>query len=585
MLHKIAAPFLFRDHKPRFKVRDNAGFNKRRLADGVAELALCANKRSFCFSYCNDELLKILSYRENTPLEKKLDELIWLQDHGQLQEQVNLVCRTQETQDFYWQYKTPDGQEYSLYCRLLPIKGLNGALQKVMLLSADKALELKFEQEVERYTYFDSLTNLPNKHYFYQVIEDRFGDDLPPGDAAVMFINIFKLQRINESYGYEAGDELLKMIAQKIQSCLPPEGLLARFDGDKFVILLNDEAYDSAENEAVALARQIHHELTKKIHLGNQKIQVAATIGISSGTSTLHNLIELLQNAHTAMQRINGLSTDRTLVYKPEIKSRAQSILKLETELGVAIDNRELEVYYQPIINLANGALIGFEALSRWNHPERGAVSPAEFIPLAEESGLILPIGRWCMTTACQQLSEWIKKYPEAGALMINVNVSNMQITQDDLMAVAREALRHSELEGHHLKLEITESSLVENADQTRDILLDLKSLGLQLAIDDFGTGYSSLSYLHRFPIDTLKIDRSFIMDMNRNEDSQKLVHIISNLAITLGLDLVAEGVERQEQLLILRQLGCHAGQGFFIAPPLPASEAENFIVGGRNFQ
>ena len=577
MLPSKRTPYLFRDHKPRLNVpRDSHIFSKQ-LADGIGEIKVVGDG-DFMITQSSDNLISKISYGQQNPVGKLVRDIDWLDDNGQLQQALIKAATDFESTDLNWRFTLPSLEELSLYCRLIPLKTENGKMEKLILLTADNSFEAAFERELERYTYYDSLTNLPNKNYFYEIIENRFGNDLPLGETAVLFINIFKLQRINESYGYEVGDDLLREVAHLIQGCLPPEALLARFDGDKFVILLTDEEMQNAEGEARALADSIHHELGRKIRLGTQYLQVAATIGISSGSSTLHNLINLIQDAHMAMQRINGLSSDRTLIYRPELKTRAQSLLRMEQELGQAIENKQLELHYQPIISLSTGAIMGFEALTRWFHPERGAISPVEFIPIAEETGMIMPMGRWCMNEACRQLSEWIRKYPAASALKMNVNVSNIQISEDDIVAVTRDALYQSGLAGEHLKLEITESTLVENSDLARDILLDLKSLNISLAIDDFGTGYSSLSYLNRFPADTLKIDRSFISQMNNSEDSLKIVHIITNLATTLGMDLVAEGIEEESQLSILRNLGCHAGQGYLFARPLSASDAEELL-------
>ncbi|WP_417318334.1 putative bifunctional diguanylate cyclase/phosphodiesterase [Emcibacter sp.] len=577
MLPSQKTPYLFRDNKPRFSVPNDDRIFSRQLADGVGEIEVVGDT-DFIFSQSSDELISCISYGQQNPIGKLVSEIDWLDDGNQLQSALEEAARSFENIDLSWNFTRPDMEEVSLFCRLIPLKSSEGQIEKFILLTADNSIETAFERELERYTYYDSLTNLPNKHHFYQIIENRFGDDIPLGETAVLFVNIFKLQRINESYGYEVGDDLLREVAHLIQNCLPAEAILARFDGDKFVVLLADEDMHNAESEARALADSIHHELGRKIRLGGQYLQVAATIGISSGSSSLHDLINLIQDAHMAMQRINGLSSDRTLVYRPELKTRAQSLLRMENELSHAIENNQLELHYQPIINLSTGIITGFEALTRWKHPERGMISPVEFIPIAEDTGMIMPMGRWCMNTACRQLADWIQKYPSASSLKMNVNVSNIQIAEDDIVAVTRDALYQSGLQGDHLKLEITESTLVENSDLARDILLDLKSLNISLAIDDFGTGYSSLSYLNRFPADTLKIDRSFISQMNNSEDSLKIVHIITNLAMTLGMDLVAEGIEEESQLAILRNLGCHAGQGYLFARPLPAHEAEELL-------
>ena len=313
--------------------------------------------------------------------------------------------------------------------------------------------------------------------------------------------------------------------------------------------------YSDITAEAEALANNIHFELSSPLFPAEHQLRVKINIGIAAGSVTLDNPDDLIQNAHLAMQRIDPNSGNRTLIYKKELRTRAESKLQIEHELQAAVTNQELELYYQPLICLSTGKLLGFEALSRWQHPEKGMISPAEFIPIAEETGLILPIGKWCMERACMKLKEWMDESPIASSLTINVNVSNTQIAQDDIVSVTRDALSKSKLAGQFLKLEITETTIMENADLARDILLDLKSLNISIAVDDFGTGYSSLSYLNRFPADTLKVDRSFVSQMDMNEESLKIVHIINSLASTLGMNVVAEGIETKQQLETLRKM------------------------------
>lgn len=573
MLRLDIAPFLFRDNKQKNDPKTGKNINSSAQSlDSVAILTV-ESEGDFLFAHASQDFMQHTGGQARSILGFYASDISWINDHGSLQKQLKKSCRKKKPHYFNWKFTFGEEKKF-LSCRVVPMINDDQNVSAFTLFLQDGPQDAEEAKQIEHFQNYDSLTNLPNKQYFQEIFEKECEGD-SQFDMAVLFVNILQFQRINESYGYEFGDQVLYEFARKLCSGLPDHAILARFDNDKFAILLTSQDVSHIENDALTLAQSIHYNFDNDPLPLEREINISLCIGISSGRAGVNDLNNLLHNAHLAMQRAKD---SKTLVYSSELRTRAESQLTLESDLRQALNHNQLEVYYQPIICLQTGNLLGLEALARWNHSERGMIPPPEFIALAEQTGLILPLGRWVMNEACQNLKEWIDQNPMAAALSVNVNVSNEQIAQDDIVGVTRDALSKSHLSGEHLKLEITESSLMENAVLARDILLDLKSLNVALAVDDFGTGYSSLNYLNRFPVDILKIDRSFVSHMGDNEESMKIVNIISNLATTLGLSVVAEGIETKEQLDILRELGCQFGQGFFISRPIPAKDVPEFI-------
>lgn len=461
-------------------------------------------------------------------------------------------------------------------CELHPLAGPTP--DTFILVFSDRTLDALSEQQSLHNSLHDPLTLLPNHVLFSLKLSEQL--ELQPARTltAVLMLNLNRFQMINESLSHLAGDKLLADVAARLKRAMPATALTARLGSDEFSVLLPNLADRS---EASALAETIHACLKAPFHNGGQDIYLTASIGIALTSPRVHHAEELLRNTSIAMHRAKREGLAKTIIYHDDLKTRAQSQFKFEADLRRALDQGELSLHYQPIVALATGELIGFEALSRWHHVERGSVPPAEFIAVAETSGLIVPLGRWALNTACRQLAAWKRLYPAAANLSLNVNVSGLQISEGNLTTVVQDALITSGLAGEYLKLEITESALMTNAELAADLLLDLKSFGVGLALDDFGTGYSSLSYLNRFPIDTLKIDRSFIRNLGTNRDDHKIVHIITMLASALGLTAVAEGIESEDQLSRLNALGCHFGQGFLFSRPLPADDASALLLKG----
>ncbi|MEG4627152.1 EAL domain-containing protein [Microcoleus sp. w1-18aA5] len=465
----------------------------------------------------------------------------------------------------------------------------------------------------------DMLTGLPNRALFM----DRLGHAInlskrrPEILFAVLFIDLDRFKVVNDSLGHLVGDRLLIAIAQRLGICLRAGDTVARLGGDEFAILL--ENIKSTE-DAIQIAERVQAELAEPFYLNEYQVFTSASIGIvcsglprysreTSKLSSPENLgnidretslsclssdspvpnvpfpmlydrpEELLRDADAAMYHAKGLGKARHEVFDLSMHTRAVALLQLENDLRRALDSQEFQLYYQPIVSLVTGRISGFEALMRWYHPQRGVVSPGEFILVAEETRLIIPMGWWMMRSACHQIHEWHQKFPANPPLTVSVNLSNQQFKQPDLIDRIRDILQETQLDPRTLKVEITEGVIMENAESAVAILAELKNLEIQLYIDDFGTGYSSLSRLHTFPTDALKIDRAFVSRMTEDEGNEAIVQTILILASHLGMDVIAEGIETSEQLNLLRALQCEYGQGYFFSKPIDSIAATLLIA------
>ncbi|MBE9110950.1 EAL domain-containing protein [Nodosilinea sp. LEGE 07298] len=421
-------------------------------------------------------------------------------------------------------------------------------------------------------TTHDSLTGLPNREAFMGTIQQalyhRQSTEKP---VIVAFMGIDRFKVINESLGHQVGDEVLQLMAQRLVQHMPPEARVARVGGDEFALLLTHLS-SSAAGE---LMDRLQYALSEPLTLHGQKLPSTLSIGVAISQPGLeHKPADLLRDAHTAMYRAKVLGKSRFEVFAAGMLTEAVNRLQLESDLINALDDQEFLLYYQPIINLKTGELAGFEALVRWHQKDRGFVLPSAFIPAAEETGLIMALGQWIFREACRQLHHWHTLFPHYRHLTMSINLSNRQFGQADLINQIEAALQETQVDGHCVRLEITESMVMGDVDAAIDLMLKLKSLDLKLAIDDFGTGYSSLSYLHRFPMDTLKVDKSFVGRLEKSNEDRAIINTILTLGQKLGMDVVAEGVETATQVAILRQEGCDYGQGYFFAKPLPAASA-----------
>jgi diguanylate cyclase (GGDEF)-like protein/PAS domain S-box-containing protein len=430
----------------------------------------------------------------------------------------------------------------------------------------------------------DALTGLPNRILFL----DRLGRALERRRRhgalyAVLFIDLDRFKLVNDSLGHLVGDQLLIAIARRLQHCLrsndscsrfATDHTIARLGGDEFTILLDDI---KQVGDAMRVAERVQKTLALPFNLDGHEVFTSASLGIAVGAREYDSAEAVLRDADTALYRAKALGKARYEVFDVEMRDRAVARLRLDTDLRRAIERNEFQLYYQPIVSLQRGRIEGFEALLRWPHWDRGLVYPADFIPVAEETGLILPMGWWALREACRQLALWQKLIGPQRPLTMAVNLSGKQFVQVDMAPLIEQILKETGVKPDLVKLEITESVIVDNTSSMIGMLLQLKAFGVQIAIDDFGTGYSSLSYLHRLPIDSLKIDRSFVSCMA--PDSTEIVRAIVGLAHNLGLDVIAEGVETYDQLEQLKVLGCEFGQGFLFSRPVESFEAEALLT------
>ena len=434
------------------------------------------------------------------------------------------------------------------------------------------------EEQLLHDAFHDALTGLPNRALFMDHLKVAVERTRRNRQRmfAVLFLDLDRFKVINDSLGHMIGDQLLISIARRLEACLRPSDMVARLGGDEFTILLRDVEHES---EASDVAERIKNSLCQPFDLRGHDVFTGVSIGIAPSSIGYDKAEDILRDADTAMYRAKSLGKMRHEVFVKTMHFSAMHQLQMETDLRHAIEREEFFVHYQPIVSIDSGALEGFEALVRWQHPERGLIMPDKFVSLAEETGLILPIGRFVLREACNQMRRWQDQSALALPLTISVNLSNKQFTQPDLIDQIKAILQETRLDPRCLKLEITESVVMENIETATEMLRQLRLLGVTLSIDDFGTGYSSLSYLHRFPINTLKIDRSFVSRMLENNENAEIVRTIVMLAHNLNMDVVAEGVETTEQLSQLRELGCQSGQGYLFSKPIDCQTALAFIL------
>jgi diguanylate cyclase (GGDEF)-like protein/PAS domain S-box-containing protein len=471
-----------------------------------------------------------------------------------------------------------DGNYYWMLSRGVAVRDEAGKARRMVGSQTDITLRRQAEEKLRYGALHDDLTGLPNRTSFMERLRRsleraRFDDEYV---FAVLFLDLDRFKIINDSLGHLIGDQLLVEIAQRLHNTLRPSDMVARLGGDEFVVLID---HLRAGQDVTYVAERIQKTLSLPITLEGREVFSTVSIGITMSSSLAECAEDLLRDADTAMYRAKLNGKARYEIFDPQMREQALRIMQLETDLRRALARSEFVLHYQPIVSFETGRLAGFESLIRWNHPTKGFISPAEFIPMAEDNGLINPIGRWVLNESCRQMRAWQKQYPGCQPLTISVNLSGKQFSQPNLIEEIAEILAESELPAPFLKLEITETVIMENADSAAEMLNELKALGSQLAIDDFGTGYSSFSHLHRFPIDTLKIDRAFVSRMDTSLESSEIVRTILTLAHNLKMSVVAEGVETSAQIKQLRALGCEYGQGYFINRPLTAENAEKLIA------
>jgi diguanylate cyclase (GGDEF)-like protein len=458
-----------------------------------------------------------------------------------------------------------------LRIRLAPLPAAASAMPRCLMSLVDRTVEVQAERTLRAEMLRDSLTGLPNRLSFTEEVERVEEAGLGGHAHAVLVVDVLRFSRINESMGSIAGDELLITFARRLMSALGENDILARTGGNEFGILVELER---GIEDALATAARIQEVLAAPFRISDLDIRVECAIGVALMQHG-QEAEELFRNGQFAVKQAK--QTGKPQVYEPKEASLARRRFSIETELRRALDKEQLELFFQPLIKLGSGDVAGFEALARWTHPDRGEISPTEFIPVAEESGLILQLGRWAMDRAAQTLAGWDRDAGEALPFYVGVNLSAIQLARDDVPAMVESALRSTGLEGKRITLELTESSIVQDPARATRVFDALKALDTTVAMDDFGTGYSSLAYLQRLPIDVLKIDKSFVSGMMVDPDAVAIVRAVLSLADALGMSTTAEGIETVELATTLAALGCAHGQGYYFARPLEASAALDF--------
>jgi diguanylate cyclase (GGDEF)-like protein len=431
------------------------------------------------------------------------------------------------------------------------------------------------EEQTQHEALHDPLTGLPNRSLFLDRLEHALSVTARrESSVAVLFLDLDQFKLVNDSLGHAAGDELLSSVAPRLEQALRPGDTVARFGGDEFAVLAEDIG---SERGATRIAERIAESLSRPFVLRDREHFVSASIGISIGTGS-EQPEALIRDADSALYRAKERGRGGYEIFDEVMRSRVIEHMQIENDLRRAIQRGELELYYQPVIRLHSGAVVSMEALLRWNHPERGMVGPLSFIPVAEESRLIIPIGRWVIEQACRQVAAWQQLKPDQAPMSVAVNISARQLADPELISHIEGSVRANRIDPSTLWLELTETAVLEDTDFVERSLRQLKGLGLRLVLDDFGVGFSSLGYLKRLPLSLIKLDRSFVENVPENAHDAAIVRAVCQMAGTIGIGVVAEGVETEEQVRAARDLGCGYAQGFHFARPMPADEVEDLL-------
>jgi diguanylate cyclase (GGDEF)-like protein len=455
----------------------------------------------------------------------------------------------------------------------------NQALQKINLkLQREIAERSRVEEKLAHDALHDALTGLPNRTLLMKSLDQviQLSQANSSYQFAVLFIDLDRFKIINDSLGHMVGDQFLITITHRLQHCLRSHDVVARLGGDEFTVLIENMREPA---EATQVAERILAALCKPLSLQGHMLFPSASIGIVIGSSLYQNATDLLRDADLAMYKAKRTGRACYAMFTTDLHTQTFKVLQIESDLRQALDQQEFTLHYQPIVSLSTGNLIGFEALLRWQHPHNGFIAPSEFIEISEETGFIIPLGEWVLQEACRQLNEWHQSFPAHGELIVSVNLSSKQLREPGLIDQIDRILTETGLDGKFLKLELTESMLVDEVESVIQTLINIRARDIQLSIDDFGTGYSSLSYLPRFPVNTLKIDRSFVNRMTSDAESLEIVRAITMLAQSIGIEVIAEGVETLQQLLQLKTIGCEFGQGYWFARPLERGLAQQMLT------
>lgn len=455
---------------------------------------------------------------------------------------------------------------------------VDGTIFRMLGFITDLSYEKKLEKRLQQISNIDLVTGLHNLNYLQNVLELYIKrESLKKSWGALLFINVGSMKKTNDTYGFKTGNKLLRAFGSILKQCVRSNDITAKVNGDEFAVFIIDIQY---ENDIANVVKRIFQVLKKPVYIGKNEFYISLSIGITEIKDSKDDVYEIIRKSHAAAYQAKRLGKNKYLFYAKEENEKFTQKVTIENDLRQAVKNDEFELYYQPKVRAASGKLCGLEALIRWEHPARGLVSPAEFIPLAEESDLIIPIGNWVLRNACMQCKKWIKK--GFIGFTVAVNISAKQLVKNNFVKQVEEILKDTDLEARYLELEITESALIYSMDVTINALSELRRIGIKISLDDFGTGYSSLNYLRKLPIDRIKIDKSFINDIYKDEKVKAIISSIIVLSKTMKLETIAEGVENTEQLKFLIKNGCHQIQGYLFSKPKTASDVEEILKRGE---
>ncbi|TKI57074.1 EAL domain-containing protein [Brevibacillus antibioticus] len=456
--------------------------------------------------------------------------------------------------------------------KINPIMDEEGNVTKLLLVTRDVTDRKRSEETIHHLAYHDALTDLPNRRmYVQQLSKEMIQAKRFQSNLAVLFLDLDRFKDVNDSFGHDVGDMLLIKAAKRLQACLKPGDVVARLGGDEFTIMQN-QVQD--RNEVTALAEQIMYQLQRPFELAGHVFTVSCSVGIALYPQDGDNPEDLLKRADTALYTVKSRGKNGYDFFDPTMEAKSLERILMENEMRKAIEQEQFQIYYQPKIDIATSAMTGMEALVRWVHPELGIIPPNRFIPIAEETGMILALGEWILKQACKQNKIW---HDQGYTLRVSVNLSARQIYQKDLIEMIKDILQETNLSPDWLELEITESIFVKMEEATA-VLQQIRDIGIQISIDDFGTGYSSFSYIKSLPVDTIKIDASFIRDIHHNQESQAIVKAIVTIAQSLNMNVIAEGIELHDQVAALKENGCDHGQGYLFSRPLPTDAFDQFL-------
>ncbi len=542
-------------------------------------LILISRMRDDSILDANQTMQRLLGYSREEMIGRTTIELGILVDTDQRERVMRSIYEKERVGDFEAKLRTRSGEirQVLLTVEMTEVGGEPCFLRMAYDVTERKKADDALLKNAYHDALHDSLTGLPNRALFVE----RLGRSIersrrdPDYQFAVLFLDIDHLKAVNDSFGHMLGDQLLIAAGERMAGCLNAKDTLSRFGGDEFAMLVED-ARDVSQ--ALSIADEVQEALRRSFELDGQRVTVSASIGIAWSASGYRYPEEVLQDADKAMYRAKSNGRAKNEVFDTALHAQAVDRLQLKTDLLSAVEQHGFQVVYQPIVALEDGQIIGFEALGRWLHPDRGPVSPAEFIALAEETGLIIDFGRWMLREASKQMKQWQQSSAAHASLQLNVNLSGKEFTQPDLIDQIRDTLHETDLDPASLSLEVAEGSIMKDPEAGRLILKNLRTLGTKIYIDDFGTGHSSLSFMYQFPVDALKIARSFVHRMGTAGKNDEIVRTISMLARDFGMQVVAEGVETADQFAHLRRLKCTYGQGFYFSKPLDRTAATKLL-------